>query len=224
MKTVTTTKCRAHGHAELQLTYDSARLLDADAQWFAGVLEGMVQSGSRFEIGQSLQVGWSVAWFTGLSSGVLGFEEPDMRSMPIVRQAGLTNSLGHLRLQKDTLESVLPPDALSFPSLLQSCLICSRVQSSPTFFMDRSSSADADCGWFIGCCDENHDHNQLSELRKVSLYEAVARYCGGALPYLAFPSGSLVVVDELPTFFANGQELEIRPGSYVDTQRRKQVG
>lgn len=213
MKTVATTKCRAHGHPELQLAYDSERLLEVDAQWFAGVLEDMVQSGSRFAVGQSLQVGWSIAWFTEVSSGVLGFEEPDMRSMPIVRQAGLTNSLRHLRQQKDTLESVLPSDALSFPSLLQSCLICSRVQRSTVFFMDRNSPEDTDSGWFIGCCDESHDHNQCSELRKVSLYEAVTRLCGGALPYVAFPPGSLVVVDKVPTFFVNGEELQIRPGA-----------
>jgi len=47
-----------------------------------------------------------------LSNGTLGFEEPDMKSIPVVLQPGLTNSLSHLRLHKDTLESVLSSDAL----------------------------------------------------------------------------------------------------------------
>jgi hypothetical protein len=214
---VMTRRCHERGHPELELDYDPARLLARDAEWFAEVLEGMVHVGSRFEIGQSLQIGWSLAWFTrGSSPGVLGFEEPDMRSMPIVREPGLTHSLSHLRFQKDTLQSVLPADALAFPSLLQSCLVCSRVELSPAFFMDRNEPNGADSGWFIGCCDEEHDHNQLSELEKVSVYEAVIRRCGGALQYLAFPAGAMIVVDEWPEFFMNGKELEIRSGSFVD--------
>jgi hypothetical protein len=136
MLSITTTKCHDYGHPELVLVFDS-KMLETDALWFAGTLEQMVQSGSCFQGGQSLQIGWSVAWFVALPNRTLGFEEPDMKSMPVVRQPGLTNSLGHLRLHKDTLESVLCSDALSFPSLQHSCLVCTRLAPAGSFFMDR---------------------------------------------------------------------------------------
>jgi len=214
---VTTRRCHERGHPELEVDYDPEKLLALDAERFAELLESMVHAGSRFEIGQSLQIGWSRAWFTrGSLPGLLAFEEPDMQSMPIARQPGLTYSLAHLRFQKDTLQSVLPADALEFPSLLDSCLVCSRVELSPVFFMDRHEPDGAISGWFIGCCDEAHDHNQLSELERVSVYEAVIRRCRGALQYLAFPAGAMIVADEWPEFFMNGKELEVRPGSFVD--------
>src|SRR5215510_2680307 len=103
MVSIVTTKCRHHNHPELVLAFDS--ILEDDARWFAGSLEEMVRSGSRFEAGQTLQIGWSIAWFVTAKNDTLGFEEPDMKSMPVLRQPGLTNSLAHLRLHKDTLES-----------------------------------------------------------------------------------------------------------------------
>jgi hypothetical protein len=97
MLLITTTKCHDYGHPELTLALDSTG----------------VRLQARFQPGQSLQIGWGVVWFVALPNKTLGFEEPDMKSMPLVRQPGLTNSLRHLRLHKDTLESVLCSDALS---------------------------------------------------------------------------------------------------------------
>jgi hypothetical protein len=220
MLLITTTKCHDYGHPELALALDSTSL-EADARWFAGVLEQMVQSGSRFQPGQSLQIGWSVVWFVARANKTLGFEEPDMKSIPLVRQPGLTNSLRHLRLHKDTLESVLCSDALSLPSLQQSCLICTRLARLGSFFMDRRQPQRADSGWFVGCQADEHDHNDPTTLRTVSLYEAVVVICPRALPYLAFPPGATIAVGDALSFFMNGEPLEIRKGSFVDAQHRQ---
>jgi hypothetical protein len=59
-------------------------------------------------------------------------------------------------------------------------------------------------------------------LRTVSLYEAVVVICPRALPYLAFPPGATIAVDDALSFFMNGEPLEIRKGSFVDAQRRQQ--
>ena len=204
------------------LAFDSATLLEQDARWFAASLEEMVRSGSRFEASQTLQVGWSIAWFVAAANDTLGFEEPDMKSIPLVRRAGLTNSLAHLRLHKDTLESVLPTDALSIPSLVQSCLVCTRLAHSASFFMDRHHAErdGRDSGWFIGCQEDAHDHNLPSSLKRVSLYEAVISLCPRALPYLAFPAAATIAVQGAPLFFMAGEPLEVRKGSFVDAQRR----
>jgi hypothetical protein len=221
MRTIRTTKCHDHGQLELTLAFDASKLPEADARWFAGVLEQMVEAGSRFAAGQSLQIGWSIVWFVAQPGDSLGFEEPDMTSIPLARQPGLTNALAHLRLQKDTLESVLPPDALAFPTLRESCLVCTRLAPSIAFLMDRHPPEGMDCGWFIGCQEEDHDHNDLSALKKVSLYEAVVARCPRALPYLAFPPSAMIAVDDAPTFFLEGEPLEVKKGSFVDAQRSR---
>jgi len=224
MLSVATTRCHEFGQAELVLAFNPRNVIEKDVRWFAAGLEQMVQSGSRFQAGQSLQIGWSIAWFVALPDNALGFEEPDMKSMPVVRQPGLTNSLAHLRLHKDTLESVLSAEALSFPSLQQSCLVCTHLSSSGSFLMDRQRPEGGDSGWFIGCQADGHDHNDPSSLRRASLYEAVIAMCPRALAYLAFPVGATIAVDEAPLFFVAGEPLEPRKGSFVDVQRRYQQG
>jgi hypothetical protein len=227
MHSITTRKCHNNEHPELVLGFDPAAVLETDALRFAGTLEQMVESGSRFQEGQSLQIGWSVARFVALPNGNLGFEEPDMKSMPMVRQPGLTNSLGLLRLHKDTLESVLRSDALSFPSIQDSCLVCTGLARAGSFFMDRRKPEGADSGWFIGCHADEHDHQDPASLRAVSLYEAVVIICRRATPYLAFPPGATIAVDEdeKPSFRMEGEQISLRKGSFVDfSLRRRGMG
>ena len=61
MNKITTRRCHERGHPELEVDYDPEKLLALDAERFAELLESMVHAGSRFEIGQSLQIGWSLA-------------------------------------------------------------------------------------------------------------------------------------------------------------------
>ena len=134
-----------------------------------------------------------------------------------MRQPGLTNTLGHLRAQKDTLESVLPVNALSFPTLQQTCWVCTKLGNSGSFFLDRREPKDNDSGWILGC-RAGHDHNAAQSWKKTWLYSAVVETCRRALPYLAFPRGSRVSVsrDSPPELFLNGKKLLIRKRSYLD--------
>ena len=218
MDTITTTKCGLHGQPEMTLAFDRERVLERDVRWFAASLESDVTSGTRFQVGQSMQLGWMWAWITTLPDGTYGFEEPDMKSaVPLVRQPGLTNTLGHLRVQKDTLESVLPANAISFPTVQQRCLVCTKLGNSGSFFLERREPKDNDSGWIFGCQAE-HDHNTAQSWKKTWLYSAVVEACRRALPYLAFPPGSLVSVsaDRTPELFLNHEELPIRKRSYLD--------
>jgi hypothetical protein len=217
MRTITTTKCRAHRHPEFSLAFDPAKILERDAHWFAGVLEGNVASGTRYQIGESVQIGWMWAWVTALPDGTYGFEEPDMKTAnAVVRQPGLTNSLGHLRFQKDTLESVLPAKALSFPSFEQTYLVCTRLEKEGPFFLDRRDPTEKDSGWVLAC-QSDHDHNTAASWQKTWLYSALVGTCRRALPYLAFPPGLVISVDEKnsPAFFLNDKLLPVRKDSYV---------
>jgi hypothetical protein len=216
LRTVTTAKCCVLGHPEFTLAYDLRQVLERDVRWYAGVLEQIVQSGSRFKPGDSLQLGWSVVRVTSLPDGTLGLEEYDLKGMPPKRQAGGTESLRVLRLQKDTLESVLPAKSLTLPSLVQSCIVCTRLASSKTFLIQRDAAQGEVSGWFLGCADSAHDHNVVANLKKVSLYEAIVVHCRAALPFLAFPPGSVIGMEDKPAMFLNGEPLAVRNGSYLD--------
>jgi len=218
MKSITTTKCSVHGQPELTLAFDPEKVLERDVRWFAASLEENVASGTRYQVGESMQLGWMWAWIIKLPDGTLGFEEPDMQSaVPLVRLPGLTNNLRHLRLQKDTLESVLPVNVLAFPTVQQTCLVCTKLDDSSAFFLDRRQPQGNDSGW-IFACQADHDHNTAQSWKKTWLYSAIVETCRRALPYLAFPPGSLISVaeDGIPQFFLNEKKLEVRKRSYLD--------
>jgi hypothetical protein len=221
--TVKTGKCHVKGHPEFTLAYDPRRALELDVRWYAGVLEQMVASGSRFKSGDSMQLGWSTARVTALPDGTLALEEYDLKGMPPKRQAGVTESLRVLRLQKDTLESVLPVKSLASPSLAHSCIVCTRLASSISFIMQRDAVEGEVSGWFLGCADSSHDHNAVANLKKVSLYEAIVAHCRAALPFLAFPPGAVIGMQGDPTFFLNGEQLPIRQGSFLDRAQTKRA-
>jgi len=220
MKSVTTMRCAEHSHPEIRFEYDSARALTADALWLADVVERQVAAGERYKEGDTFQVGWSWTRFRKEPDGLLSLEEPTMASMPIQWKAGVTRTLAHLRRQRDVVASVLAFDSLCFPSLMQSCLICTRVTAKDaSVMMAREAPEGSDSGWYIGCMDARHNHNDPKELKRVSLYEAIVSHVPHALDYLALPAGAKVIVGAgRPVIRVDGKELAFHPGSYLATR------
>lgn len=216
MKVLRTRTCGGYGHPEFRIAYDPALVVVADdAEWFRGWLEETVAEGAQYEAGQTCQVGWVVTEVRQHSGGDLTLWEPDMRSMPIEWVEGVSFTLAHLRAQKDVVDSVLGPEAWSFPSLRQSAIICTRLAQGRGVVMERTEPDGADSGWFCGCREDGHDHNKVDELRRVSLYEAVL-HAPSIIPYLALPPGVLVGINGgAPAVFRDGEPLEFRPGSYL---------
>jgi len=217
-----TTSCRRHRHPEFRITYDPALVpVEDDVRWFVGWLEEAVAGGELFADGQTCQVGWIVTEVRAGPDGCLALWEPDMRQMPVARVESVSYTLAHLRRQKDVCESVLAARELSFPSMLQSAIICTRLGKTEGVVMERSEPSGSDSGWFCGCRGDKHDHNSISELRMVSLYEAAVRYAPQIVPYLALPEGVLIGADDAaPTIFRHGQPLAFKPGSYLAMRYR----
>jgi hypothetical protein len=223
MTILRTTTCHQYGHPEFQIAFDASLVpVEGDLHWFIDWLEQSVADGERFSPGQTCQIGWMVTEVRQGEGGTLSLWEPDMHSMPIVWVESLSNTLAHLRLQKYVVESVLLPDDVSFPSLLQSALICTRLRENNGLVMERMESKGRDSGWFCGCRGEDHDHNNVSELKCVSLYEAAVRYTPQIIPYLALPAGVLIGLnDSEPSIFLNGESLAFKPGSLLDVRHPK---
>lgn len=200
----------------LRIQYDPAVVSPTHVEWFGQLLQDMASSGSRFEPGQTMQAGWSVVRFELADDGVLEFREPDFRSMPVKWVPGLSTTLVHLALHKEIVESVLPVEELAIPGMRQSCVACSRIGIEPGFYMDRSDPRGEDSGWFFGCLKQDHDHQAPANLIKMSLYEIVVRRIRAALPFLAMPLGSLVLLDlGRRSVSRYDLELEPKPGSLL---------
>jgi hypothetical protein len=220
MAVMQTTSCRRHRHPEFRITYDPALVpVEDDVSLFVGWLEEAVAGGERFADGQTCQVGWVVVEVRVGEYGALALWEPDMRQLPLARVESVSYTLAQLRQQKDVCESVLAAEDLSFPSMLHSAIICTRLGQTVGVVMERDTASGADSGWFCGCNAEDHDHNTVGELRKVSLYEAAVGHAPQIVPYLALPAGVLLEAGEgAPTIFRDGQLLAPKPGSYLAAQ------
>jgi hypothetical protein len=222
MQVQQTTSCGRHGHPEFRISYDPALVpVEDDVRWFLRWLEEAVAGGERFADGETCQVGWMVIQVRANPDGSLSLWEPDMRQVPVVRVESVSRTLAHLRLQKDVCESVVMPEEMSFPSAAQTALVCTRLGRTDGIVMDRREPSGAISGWFCGCDDKGHDHQDAGELRKVSLYEAAVRYEPGIIPYLALPAGILLRAGQgPPTIFRRGELLAFKPGSYLDVRFR----
>jgi hypothetical protein len=217
METRRTTNCHRHGHAEFRIQYDPKVVpVENDVRWFLAWLEEAVARGQRFVDGQTCQVGWLITQIRAIDDGSLAIWEPDMKEVPVAWIDSVSHTLHHLRLQKDVCESVLNASDLSFPSMRQSAIVCTRLGPVGSIRMDRAKSSDTISGWFCGCRQEDHNHNDPAELRRVSLYEVAVRYTPRVIPFLALPVGTLLQVrDDGLELFLQDQRLHPKPRSFL---------
>jgi hypothetical protein len=219
---LTTSKCHLFGHPEFIAQLNDSQILAMDAQPILQYLEEQVSHGVKFLEGQTFQIGWMVVKFKLTERGLLGLNEPDMSEIPIRFVNSLSNTIHHLRLQKDVAESIgVEP---RFPTILQSALKCSRYDDNSEFFMDRADPVQNDSGWFFGCTNPHHDHNDPSTLLRVSLYE-LACSRDSIIPFVALPPGFLVKAGGTSIQISQrGIPCELKPGSFLDLKLRKGRG
>lgn len=222
--TITTTKCRAHAHPEFFLEADTTHVPDLYLRGLAETVERMVAQGSVFRPGQTFQIGWMLTQIQTHESGLLTLFEPDMRSFPIKWVPGVTETLRQKMVQVFMLDSVSLRNEIKIATIQHSMIVCSRY-AEPDFFMTRSEpSNQRDSGWFVGCLDKSHDHNDPSNLKCVSLYEAFLHQ-RGMQGFVLFPLGAMIVMDRKMglKLGKGGKDLTIQKGSFLETWFRKQM-
>jgi hypothetical protein len=215
---MTTTQCSRFQRPEFVLEADESIVPDFYLNRIVETIETMVERGSVFKPGETFQIGWMLTLVQSLDDSRLTLHEPDMQAMPIRWIPGITETLRQMMVQLHTLDSFALRQEINIPSARDSLLVCTQY-TNPDFFMERfmpSEENAADTGWFIGCLDTNHDHNDPANLRCISVYEAFIRQ-RGIQNFMAFPFGSIILVDQSGLKVAkNGKELAIVPGSFLD--------
>lgn len=218
---VATTKCRQFGHPDFVLEADDANVPGDYLTDVAKTIEDMVAVGSVFKPGQTFQIGWGLTRVEP-SGEALALAEPDMVSFPIKWTQGVTNTLRQMMLQLLTLDSVGLRRKIDIPSIAQSLVACTHYRERSFLLVRSPEYGGSDSGWFIGCLNGGHDHQDSANLRCISLYEAFLNQPGIAR-FASFPVGSVIEVDQQNglKLFKDSAQLEIIPGSFLDEWLKK---
>ncbi|HTI14638.1 MAG TPA: hypothetical protein VL461_08735 [Dictyobacter sp.] len=160
---------------------------------------------------QTLRYGWSLLRFvqdrenlSGVGPDILRIEEqknPFADGDPVYIP-GIAQTLALLQIQNEAMVRNRTTGVSLYPSPSQSALICTRltpetIQHLRPIMAHRSwqPKNPHESGWFIGCCEDNHNHNNANELTTVHLLHLVEQF-PGIFPYLAMPVGMLLLFEE----------------------------
>jgi hypothetical protein len=185
---VRTNRCHEFGHPEFVWEVDERLIAQSDREWLVATTEQEIETGQRYQSGEMAQIGWMLTSVRQYDERSLTFWEPDFQGMPIEWIHSSTRTLLHLRVQKDVVRSFPRLGVPVFPSLRDAADVCTSFFDRASFFIERRNPEGNHSGWFMGCMDDSHDHEDPSALRLVSLYE-VACQRPGIIPFLALPPG-----------------------------------
>jgi hypothetical protein len=160
--------------------------------------------------GQTMRYGWTMLRFvaderneSSLGTNRLLVEElrepfhwHEPVYVPGANRAIAITALQHAAIRRNRITG----DTQS-PHRSQFAIVCSRVtpQAIGTLrplLAHRAWQPDVhDSGWFLGCHEDNHDHDDPDQLGKVHLQHLVTGF-PGLLPYLAMPVDTLLVFEQ----------------------------
>jgi hypothetical protein len=212
-----TSQCRTFGQPEITVQWSGNDHLTSWANRLLSWLQTEVAAGRRFLPEQTVQFGWSIMEVRQRTDGLFALFESDFSSLPIVFVDSVSNTLHHTMLQKFVVESVASANEMEFPSMLQTCVVCSRFGDKGDLILERQEPSNSqDSGWLFGCQQSEHSHNSADELQVKSLYEAAACIDSRVIPFLALPIGFRIDLEKSGVFVAReGRIVEIKPGSYL---------
>lgn len=213
-----TTTCEEHQHPEFAIQFEQDYVLEEDVNWLLSSLQELVASGQRFKAGDFFQIGWLPTQIEQRDDKLLTLSEPDMKTMPVVYTPSVTNALLHLRWHKEVASSFQLADQLTLPNARHSAIICNQLGKQPGFAMARNSVKENDCGWVICCSDENHDHSNANNLQRVSLYDLCVNHLSKALPFLALPPDSQILIeDQAICLSIQGNPVPLQKDSFLQS-------
>ncbi|SPE51124.1 conserved hypothetical protein [Verrucomicrobia bacterium] len=215
VKSSTTRSCASYGHLEFQIEFEAELVLQSDVDSFLSYIAEQVKNGVKYNVGQLIQIGWMMDRIDE-KAGKLTLLEPDFIDIPIRYVHGATGTFRHLRSQKGVAESLGLEALLDFPTILHSAIVCNRQEDRVDFVMERARPENRDSGWFVGCGDPDHDHNNANNLRRTSLYE-IARNRPNCIPFFALPARSFLQMKAGKLEVrCNNEKVKIKENSFLE--------
>jgi hypothetical protein len=214
--------CSQHGHSEISFIIRDGFVPKEDVEWLTSILEAMVESGSRFSAGQTMQLGWNIVSFAAIQGGELELLEPDFKNFPITFIPGVDATLRHLRSQKDVVESLFDASMLSFPRVDQSLVVHVNYKSAPYVVLERAEPNDGDSGWWLSDAKDSKGANDPSRFTRISLYQ-LALDRPDTVMVLALPPGAQAHINKTVRVFAAGKEARPGKGSFLEAFNRSRA-
>lgn len=216
MKTFVTTGCAQFGHAEFTLTFRKDPPVPGLENTLLGYFEASVSAGKRFKAGETVQLGWATLRLTQRTDGTLGVLEPDL-AHELKWVEGVDQSLVETWRQKEVLSSLGLLERADFPRQALHAVVCTQAFDTPSKMLGRTDAhGQTDSGWFVGCFDDDHDHQREDALTVMPLVEIATR-APLLTQFFALPAGTdLVIAPGGVQVFIDGEAREPRSGSYLE--------
>lgn len=180
-------------------------------------LEDSVRSGTRFRPGETVQYGAALLLVEEAPGGHLTLAEPAEGSMPVRWQPSVAQSVVTVARQRYVADSVGLGDVLDFVSPRAPAFVCRRAQPGRPLVFSRFEPLENGASWAAFCDDDDHDHDDGSEISMDSLYAI-----GNRVPLFrwmwALPVHTIVVARPGQRLQVEHREhaVEIEPGSFLD--------
>ena len=219
-----TTRCKDFNHPEFTLRFLNDVPVPGLEKMLIGYFESGVANGTQFKPGQTVQLGWATLRLTQRDDGTLGVLEPDLKH-ELKWVESVDQSLFETWRQKEILESLGLLERADYPRQAFQAIVCSKTFESQAFMMGRTEPhSPSDSGWFVGCLDDDHDHQKPEALSVVPLIE-IAVKVPPLTQFFALPAGVDVVVTGpgrvRARVFVDGEERIPRVGSYLEALNRQ---
>lgn len=213
---IKTTKCGHFNHPEFEICYDSDLIIKPDVKWLIEFIETQVSLGKVFEDNDTIQIGWLLNLVKRNNNGIFELLEPDMQSLPIQWVKSVNTTLRHLRLQKDTAESLKLDHKIKFANIRSSAIVGEYFETSKMIILERTTEEGNDSGWFIGSAEHDIDYNDPKNLNRISLYELGCQR-PDIVMYLALPPNINIIAGEnFIDVKYQGKKIVPYPQSFLD--------
>lgn len=211
-----TETCAAHGHPEFTII-NSDPLVPGMDLWLRNYLEAAVETGTRFQPGQTIGIGWSIVRVIERADDTLGIEERTTRDTWVEQ---VDRTLQDLWYQQEIAASVGQLDRLDFPQADQLAGISPCGLTAPIFVLSRDEPGDdEDSGWAV-LCGEDHEHEEgfWTTLFQLSVSRPFITQ------FLALPVGATVMIPWhrstasgriRPRVMIDGELIHPESGSYL---------
>jgi hypothetical protein len=209
-----TSKCHEHNHPEIMFDVDARTIPESDIRWLIESLEKDVASGTRYEDGHTMQVGWLLVSFVAADDGSLRLQEPNMQGLPISFVDGVTNTLRDLRQQKDVVLSLIKRPDPVFTALRKPMVVSKTFEHATDFYLLREPENDHFSGWYLRDLDDEQQGDDDFDL--LSVYELGCKR-PELIKFLALPPSYAVHAQKDGPYriLLDAEPAEVRKRSYL---------